>query len=156
MEQPYRANALIVNIVGMLPGASAEYTSLSLNVQHFIITGYIFDTALPTINHNAHHQPQGVRRTPILRNPVRCSEAEACGVKKQHMMGVPKGTPSEAGYGRRNREFDVFSPWASGRTPILSNPVRCSEAEACGVKKQHMMGVPIGTPSESPRDKYKI
>ena len=33
MEQPYRANALIVKRVGMLPGASAEYTSLSMNVQ---------------------------------------------------------------------------------------------------------------------------
>ncbi|MBD5192608.1 MAG: hypothetical protein HDS88_06915 [Bacteroidales bacterium] len=34
MEQPYRANALIVKRVGMLPGASAGYTSLSTNVQH--------------------------------------------------------------------------------------------------------------------------
>ena len=38
MEQPYRANALIVKSVGMLPGASAEYTSLSLNVQHIFLT----------------------------------------------------------------------------------------------------------------------
>ena len=34
MEQPYRANALIVKSVGMLPGASAEYSSLSINVQY--------------------------------------------------------------------------------------------------------------------------
>ena len=34
MEQPYRANMLIIKSVGMLPGASAEYTSLSMNVQH--------------------------------------------------------------------------------------------------------------------------
>ena len=33
-EQPYRVNALIVKSVGMLHGASAEYTSLSMNVQH--------------------------------------------------------------------------------------------------------------------------
>ncbi|MBD5191864.1 MAG: hypothetical protein HDS88_03135 [Bacteroidales bacterium] len=33
MEQPYRANTLVVKSVGMLPGASAEYTSLSTNVQ---------------------------------------------------------------------------------------------------------------------------
>ncbi|MBD5192240.1 MAG: hypothetical protein HDS88_05050 [Bacteroidales bacterium] len=29
-EQPYRANTLIVKIVGMLPGASAEYNSLNV------------------------------------------------------------------------------------------------------------------------------
>ena len=40
------ANVLIVKSVGMLPGASAEYTSLSMNVQHIKNTGYIFDTAL--------------------------------------------------------------------------------------------------------------
>ncbi|MBD5192184.1 MAG: hypothetical protein HDS88_04755 [Bacteroidales bacterium] len=34
MEQPYTANTLIIKSVGMLPGASAEYTSLSINVQH--------------------------------------------------------------------------------------------------------------------------
>ncbi|MBD5191284.1 MAG: hypothetical protein HDS88_00160 [Bacteroidales bacterium] len=34
MERPYRANVLIVKRVGMLPGASAKYTSLSMNVQH--------------------------------------------------------------------------------------------------------------------------
>ncbi|MDE6082202.1 MAG: hypothetical protein K2F70_08045 [Muribaculaceae bacterium] len=34
MEQPYRANALVVKSVGMLPGASAENISLSMNVQH--------------------------------------------------------------------------------------------------------------------------
>ena len=34
MEQPYRDNALIVKRVGMLPGASAEYASLSMNVQY--------------------------------------------------------------------------------------------------------------------------
>ncbi|MBD5192689.1 MAG: hypothetical protein HDS88_07320 [Bacteroidales bacterium] len=34
MEQPYSANRLIVKSVGMLPGASAEYISLSMNVQH--------------------------------------------------------------------------------------------------------------------------
>ncbi|MDE6080816.1 MAG: hypothetical protein K2F70_00930 [Muribaculaceae bacterium] len=34
MEQPYRDNILIVKMVGMLPGASAEYTSLSMSVQH--------------------------------------------------------------------------------------------------------------------------
>ena len=33
MEQPYRVNALIIKIVGMLPGASAEYTSPSMNVK---------------------------------------------------------------------------------------------------------------------------
>ncbi|MDE6082126.1 MAG: hypothetical protein K2F70_07650 [Muribaculaceae bacterium] len=37
MEQPYGANALIVKSVGMLPGASAEYTSLSMNVQYIKI-----------------------------------------------------------------------------------------------------------------------
>ena len=37
MEQPYRVNALIVNDVGMLPGASAEYTSLTINVQQIKI-----------------------------------------------------------------------------------------------------------------------
>ena len=41
MEQPYSANALIVKRVGMLPGASAEYTSLSMNVQHKKIIGCI-------------------------------------------------------------------------------------------------------------------
>ncbi|MDE6081679.1 MAG: hypothetical protein K2F70_05370 [Muribaculaceae bacterium] len=41
MEQPYRVNALIVRMVGMLPGASAEYTSLSMNVQHVKNTGCI-------------------------------------------------------------------------------------------------------------------
>ncbi|MDE6080635.1 MAG: hypothetical protein K2F70_00020 [Muribaculaceae bacterium] len=34
MDQPCRTNALIVKRVGMLPGASAEYASLSMNVQH--------------------------------------------------------------------------------------------------------------------------
>ncbi|MBD5192502.1 MAG: hypothetical protein HDS88_06380 [Bacteroidales bacterium] len=34
MEQPHKANILIIKNVGMLPGASAEYTSLSMNVQH--------------------------------------------------------------------------------------------------------------------------
>ena len=29
-----QANALTVKSVGMLPGASAEYTTLSMNVQH--------------------------------------------------------------------------------------------------------------------------
>ena len=42
MEQPYRANTLIVKSVGMLPGASAEYTSLSMNVQLIKKTGYNF------------------------------------------------------------------------------------------------------------------
>ncbi|MBD5191588.1 MAG: hypothetical protein HDS88_01725 [Bacteroidales bacterium] len=37
MEQPYRANALIVKSVGMLHGASSEYASLSMNVQHLKI-----------------------------------------------------------------------------------------------------------------------
>ncbi|MDE6081566.1 MAG: hypothetical protein K2F70_04800 [Muribaculaceae bacterium] len=48
MEQPYRANTLIVKSVGMLPGASAEYTSLSMNVQHLKIQAAVqnFDTAL--------------------------------------------------------------------------------------------------------------
>ena len=45
MEQPYRANVLIVKSVGMLPGASAEYTSLSMNVQYIKNTGCI-NTAL--------------------------------------------------------------------------------------------------------------
>ena len=47
MKQPYRANTLIVKSVGMLPGASAEYTSLSMNVQHIkkIRAASIFDTA---------------------------------------------------------------------------------------------------------------
>ena len=39
MEQPYTANTLIIKSVGMLPGASAEYTSLSINVQHPKNTG---------------------------------------------------------------------------------------------------------------------
>ena len=46
MEQPYRANTLIVKSVGMLPGVSAEYTSLTMNVQHIKIQAAIFDTAL--------------------------------------------------------------------------------------------------------------
>ena len=33
MEQPYRANTLIVKSVGMPPGASAEYASLTMNVR---------------------------------------------------------------------------------------------------------------------------
>ena len=41
MEQPYRANALTIKSVGMLPGASAEYTTLSMNVQHIKKTGCI-------------------------------------------------------------------------------------------------------------------
>ena len=41
MEQPYRANILIVKSVGMLPGASAEYKSLSMNEQHIKNTGCI-------------------------------------------------------------------------------------------------------------------
>ncbi|MBD5192885.1 MAG: hypothetical protein HDS88_08335 [Bacteroidales bacterium] len=36
MEQPYRDNVLTVRRVGMLHGASAEYTSPSMNVQHII------------------------------------------------------------------------------------------------------------------------
>ena len=48
MEQPYRTNTLIAKMVGMLPGASAEYTSLSMNAQHIKKTGCIifFDTSL--------------------------------------------------------------------------------------------------------------
>ncbi|MBD5192009.1 MAG: hypothetical protein HDS88_03870 [Bacteroidales bacterium] len=47
MEQPYRVNVLIVKRVGMLPGASAEYTSLSMNVQHVKNrAASIFDAAL--------------------------------------------------------------------------------------------------------------
>ena len=34
MEQPYRDNVLIIRSVGMLPGASAEYKSLSIIVQY--------------------------------------------------------------------------------------------------------------------------
>ena len=34
MEQPYLANALIVKSVGMLPGASAEHPSLSMNEKY--------------------------------------------------------------------------------------------------------------------------
>ena len=45
MEQPYMSNTLIVKRVGMLPGASAEYTSQSMNVQHIKNTGCIIDTA---------------------------------------------------------------------------------------------------------------
>ena len=41
MEQPYRDNVLIIKSVGMLPGTSAEYTSLSMNVQHIKNTGCI-------------------------------------------------------------------------------------------------------------------
>ncbi|MDE6080862.1 MAG: hypothetical protein K2F70_01160 [Muribaculaceae bacterium] len=41
MEQPYRVNTLIIKSVGMLPGASAEYTSLSINVQHIKKIGCI-------------------------------------------------------------------------------------------------------------------
>ena len=41
MEQPYRANTLIVKSVGMLPGASAEYTPLSMNVLHIKNIGCI-------------------------------------------------------------------------------------------------------------------
>ncbi|MBD5192438.1 MAG: hypothetical protein HDS88_06060 [Bacteroidales bacterium] len=45
MEQPYRVNALIVKMVGMLPGASAEYTSLSMNAQHIKIQAASTDAA---------------------------------------------------------------------------------------------------------------
>ncbi|MDE6082010.1 MAG: hypothetical protein K2F70_07045 [Muribaculaceae bacterium] len=41
MEQPYRANVLTVKSVGMLSGASAEYTSLSMNVQYIKNRGCI-------------------------------------------------------------------------------------------------------------------
>ena len=41
MEQPYKANTLIVKSVGMLAGASAEYTSLSMNLQHIKKIGCI-------------------------------------------------------------------------------------------------------------------
>ena len=41
MEQPYRANTVIIKSVGMLPGASAEYATLSMNVQHIKTTGCI-------------------------------------------------------------------------------------------------------------------
>ena len=46
MEQPYRVNTLIVKSVGVLPGASAEYASLTMNVQHIKIQAAIFYTAL--------------------------------------------------------------------------------------------------------------
>ncbi|MBD5191380.1 MAG: hypothetical protein HDS88_00650 [Bacteroidales bacterium] len=42
MEQPYRANTLIVKSVGMPPGASAEYALLTMNVQHIKIQAAIF------------------------------------------------------------------------------------------------------------------
>ena len=46
------------------------------------------------------HKPLGVRaRTPTMRSHVRCSKAEACGVKNRQMGGVLKGTPSESGRG---------------------------------------------------------
>ncbi|MDE6081011.1 MAG: hypothetical protein K2F70_01910 [Muribaculaceae bacterium] len=46
MEQPYMDNVLIVKGVWMLPGASAEYTSLSMNVQYIKNqAASIFDTA---------------------------------------------------------------------------------------------------------------
>ena len=46
MEQPYKDNTLIIRGVGMLPGASAEYTSLSMNAQHIKNrAASIFDTA---------------------------------------------------------------------------------------------------------------
>ena len=45
MEQPYKDNTLIIKSVGMLPGASAEFTTLSMNVQHIKIQAAIFDTA---------------------------------------------------------------------------------------------------------------
>ncbi|MBD5192099.1 MAG: hypothetical protein HDS88_04325 [Bacteroidales bacterium] len=53
MEQPYRTNVLIIKKVGMLPGASAEYTSLSMNVQHInkIHAALIFDTAFRFFKH---------------------------------------------------------------------------------------------------------
>ena len=41
MEQPYRVNVLVIKSVGMIPEASAEYTSLSMNVQHIKNTGCI-------------------------------------------------------------------------------------------------------------------
>ena len=41
MEQHYGANMLIVKSVGMLSGASAEYASLSMNVQHIKNKGCI-------------------------------------------------------------------------------------------------------------------
>ena len=43
MEQPYRANVLIVKSVGMLPGASAEYASLSINLLHIKIQAVILE-----------------------------------------------------------------------------------------------------------------
>ncbi|MDE6080705.1 MAG: hypothetical protein K2F70_00370 [Muribaculaceae bacterium] len=45
MEQPYGANLLIVKMVGMLPGASAEYTSLSKSAQHIKIQAASVDAA---------------------------------------------------------------------------------------------------------------
>lgn len=46
MAQPYMTNALIDKSVEMLQGASAEYTSLSINVQYVKNTGFNnFDTA---------------------------------------------------------------------------------------------------------------
>ena len=47
MEQPYRVNTLIVKSVGMLPEASAEYTSLSMNVQHIKKQGCIIFLTQP-------------------------------------------------------------------------------------------------------------
>ncbi|MBD5192579.1 MAG: hypothetical protein HDS88_06765, partial [Bacteroidales bacterium] len=67
--------------------------------------------AAATTHHKAPHKPMGVQRTPILRSPVRCSEAEACGVKKQHMMGVPKGTPSEET--QATPFYPAAAPWSS-------------------------------------------
>ncbi|MBD5192347.1 MAG: hypothetical protein HDS88_05595 [Bacteroidales bacterium] len=46
MEQPYRANTLTVKSVGMLPGASADYTSLSMNVQMIYFIKIIHNFAL--------------------------------------------------------------------------------------------------------------
>ena len=50
MEQSYRANALIIKSVGMLPRASAENILLSMNVQHIKNRAASnFDTASPFI-----------------------------------------------------------------------------------------------------------
>ena len=49
MEQPYRANVLIVKMVGMLPGASAEYTCTThkkYRLHHFEVTPKLFATVV--------------------------------------------------------------------------------------------------------------
>ena len=86
MEQPYRANTLIVKIVGMLPGASAEYTSLSMKtkVMHYSRTliNYAF------LLHSAY-----LFGTPFLVGMLSGHASATLRRTRLRKVGVPNGTP---------------------------------------------------------------